>query len=134
MAAYHIDWNNLQQQVALPCGAYFELNGNAAQISGAETEVVGNLAPGLDVTLGAGLRAQPPLTEPGVLEDAGVLPGTRISGIPTWTATAGAIYHRSLSGQLVGFVAGEYSYTGDSISLLNGGRRGRGHLAVVCTG
>jgi iron complex outermembrane receptor protein len=119
-AAYHIDWNNLQQQVALPCGAYFELNGEAAQISGAESEVVGHLAPGLDIRLGAGYE-HTSLTEPGALEDAGVLPGTRISGIPTWTATAGAIYHRALRGAMVGFVAGEYSYTGDSISLLNGG-------------
>ncbi len=120
MAAYHIDWNNLQQQVALPCGAYFELNGNAAQISGAESEVVGHLAPGLEIRFGAGYE-HTSVTEPGALEDAGVLPGTRISGIPTWTATAGAIYHRALRSDIVGFVAGEYSYTGDSISLLNGG-------------
>jgi iron complex outermembrane recepter protein len=120
MAAYHIDWNNLQQQVALPCGAYFELNGNAAQISGAESELVGHLAPGLDVRFGAGYE-HTSLTEPGALEDAGVLPGTRISGIPTWTATAGLIYHRALGRELVGFAAGDYSYTGDSISLLNGG-------------
>ena len=63
LAAYHIDWNNLQQQVALPCGAYFELNGNAAQISGAESELVGHLAPGLDVRLGAGYE-HTSLTEP----------------------------------------------------------------------
>jgi iron complex outermembrane receptor protein len=120
MAAYHIDWNNLQQQVALPCGAYFQLNGNAAQISGAESEVVGHLAPGLDIRFGAGYE-HTSITEPGALEDAGVLPDTRVSGVPTWTATAGAIYHRAVSAQIVGFMAGEYSYTGDSISLLNGG-------------
>ncbi len=119
-AAYHIDWHDLQQQVALPCGAYFELNGNAAQISGAESEVVGRLASGLDVRFGVGYE-HTDLTEPGALEDAGVLPGTRISGIPTWTATAGATYHHALARELVGFVTGEYSYTGDSTSLLNGG-------------
>jgi iron complex outermembrane receptor protein len=120
MAAYHIDWNNLQQQVALPCGAYFELNGKAAQISGAESEVVGHPVPGLDIRFGAGYE-HTSLTEPGALEDAGVLPDTRISGIPTWTATAGAAYHRPLRGELEGFMVGEYSYTGNSISLLNGG-------------
>jgi len=118
-AAYHIDWNNLQQQVALPCGAYFVLNGNAAQISGAESELVGHIAPGLELRLGAGYE-HTALTEPGALADAGVLPGTRISGIPAWTATAGAVYRHALGGTLEGSVAAEYSYTGNSIALLNG--------------
>ena len=120
MAAYHIDWNNLQQQVALPCGAYFDVNGRAAQVSGAESEVVGQLAPGLEIRMGLGYE-HTALTEPGALADAGVLPGTRLSGIPTWTATLGAAYHRALAGENSAFVAADYSYTGDSISLLNGG-------------
>ena len=81
MAAYHIDWSNLQQQVALPCGAYFEVNGKAAQVSGAEAEVVGHPTPGLEIRLGVGYE-QTALTEPGALADAGVLPGTRVSGVP----------------------------------------------------
>ncbi len=120
MAVYRIDWSNLQQQVALPCGAYFEINGNAAQISGAESEIVGHLTAGLEVRLGAGYE-RTSITEPGALASAGVLAGSRISGVPTWTATVGAAYHRVLSGETAGFVAAEYSYTGDSISLLNGG-------------
>jgi iron complex outermembrane receptor protein len=120
MAVYRIDWSNLQQQVALPCGAYFEVNGKAAQISGAESEIVGRLTPGLEVRLGAGYE-QTSITEPGALANAGVLPGSRISGVPTWTATVGAAYHRVLSGETTGFIAADYSFTGDSISLLNGG-------------
>jgi iron complex outermembrane receptor protein len=120
MAAYHIDWRNLQQQVALPCGAYFDVNGNAAQISGAESEVVGRLAPGLEIRMGVGYE-HTSLTEPGALGDAGVLPGTRLSGIPTWTATVGAAYHRALGRETSGFVATDYGFTGDSTSLLNGG-------------
>ncbi len=120
MAAYHIDWNNLQQQVALPCGAYFDVNGRAAQVTGAESEVVGQLAPGLEIRMGVGYE-HTALTEPGALADAGVLPGTRLSGIPTWTAAIGAAYHRALDGESSAFVAADYSYTGDSISLLNGG-------------
>jgi iron complex outermembrane receptor protein len=120
MAAYHIDWNNLQQQVALPCGAYFDVNGRAAQVSGAESEVVGQLAPGFEIRMGVGYE-HTALTEPGALADAGVLPGTRLSGIPTWTATLGAAYHRPLDGESSAFVAADYGYTGNSISLLNGG-------------
>jgi len=120
LAAYHIDWKNLQQQVALPCGAYFDLNGNAAEVSGAEGELVGHPLGGLELRLGLGYE-RTSLSEPGALADAGVLPGTRISGIPTWTATAGAAYHRHLRGDLAAFVAADCSYTGDSTSLLNGG-------------
>jgi outer membrane receptor protein involved in Fe transport len=119
-AAYHIDWSNLQQEVALPCGAYFELNGKAAQISGGETAVVGELARGFEIRLGAGYE-RTSLTEPGALADAGVQPDTRISGIPTWTVSTAVSYHRTLSGAIEGFVTSEYSYTGDSVSLLNGG-------------
>jgi iron complex outermembrane receptor protein len=120
MAAYHIDWDNLQQQVALPCGAYFDVNGHTARISGAESELVGQLAPGLKIRMGLGYE-HTALTDPGALADAGVLPGTRLSGIPTWTATVGAAYHRALSGETSGFVAADYGFTGDSIALLNGG-------------
>lgn len=122
MAVYHIDWSNLQQQIALPCGAYFEVNGKAAEISGAESEIVGHLTPGLEVRLGAGYE-QTSITEPGALASAGVFAGSRISGVPTWTATVGAAYHRVLIGETAGFIAADYSYTGDSISLLNGGAR-----------
>ena len=119
-AAYHIDWSNLQQQVALPCGAYFDVNGKSAQISGAEGEVVGQVAPGLTIRMGVGYE-HTSLTEPGALGDAGVLPDSRLSGIPTWTASLGAAYHRALAGENSAFVAADYSYTGDSTSLLNGG-------------
>ncbi len=73
LAAYHIDWSNLQQQVALPCGAYFNINGDRAQISGAESEIVGHPAPGLELRLGVGYE-HTSITEPGALADAGVLP------------------------------------------------------------
>ncbi len=35
--------------------------------------------------------------------------------------TSGAAYHRALRGDTAGFVAADFSYTGDSDSLLNGG-------------
>ncbi|MEJ0007809.1 MAG: TonB-dependent receptor [Steroidobacteraceae bacterium] len=122
MAAYHINWSNPQQQVALPCGAYFLVNGKAAQISGAESEIVGHLTPGLQIRLGVGYE-HTALTEPGALADAGIEAGTRIAGVPTWTASVGAAYRRALSPETVGFIAADYSYTGDSIALLNGGEK-----------
>jgi len=119
-AAFHIDWKNLQQQVALPCGFYLQLNGGEAQINGGEIEVDGRITPALEIRLGVGFE-HTYINDPGILSVAGVNPGTPVMETPAWTATAGAIYTKPLNAQYDGFVAADYSYTGDSISLLNGG-------------
>jgi iron complex outermembrane receptor protein len=118
--AFHIDWSNIQQQVALPCGSYFDINGGRARIDGGELEAMGYLVPRLQVRLGMGYE-KTDLTEPGALGLVGLDPGSRIMGVPAWTATAGAVYRRPLTGELSGFVSADYSYTGNSESLLNGG-------------
>ncbi len=38
-AGFHINWDHLQQQVALPCGFYLQLNGGSALINGGEIEL-----------------------------------------------------------------------------------------------
>ena len=65
-AAFHIDWKNLQQQVALPCGYYFDLNGGEATISGGEIEIAGHLSRELQVRFGAGYE-KTDITDPGAL-------------------------------------------------------------------
>jgi outer membrane receptor protein involved in Fe transport len=119
-AAFHIDWKNLQQQVALPCGFYLQLNGGEAKINGAELEVDGRIAAGLQVRFGLGYE-HTDINDPGVLSVAGVMPGSPVLETPSWTGTLGVDYTRSLSTQYDGFVAADYSYTGNSTSLLNGG-------------
>ena len=42
-------------------------------------------------------------------------------------STLGAVYTRALTAALDGFVSADYSYTGNSISLLNGGLTSDGH-------
>ncbi|HEY2682443.1 MAG TPA: TonB-dependent receptor [Steroidobacteraceae bacterium] len=120
LAGFHIDWRNLQQQVALPCGAYFEINGDRATVNGAEAELAGHIIEHLQVHLGVGYESTK-ITEPGALADVGVLPGSRILHTPAWTATAGAYYDTPLTSNLDGFVSADYSYTGNDVSLLNGG-------------
>jgi hypothetical protein len=41
--------------------------------------------------------------------------------VPDWTATAGGVYRQPLFGDTTGFLSVDYSYNGDSLSLLNGG-------------
>ncbi len=118
-AAFHIDWRDLQQQVALPCEAIFDINGRRAQINGGEIEVVGHLVPSLALRAGVGYE-KTDITEPGALAIVGVAPGSRILGTPAWTASLAGVYTRPISATLEGFVETDASYTGNSRALLNG--------------
>lgn len=119
-AVFHIDWKNIQQQVALPCGSYFDINGDKARINGGELEALGHLTSELQVRAGLGYE-KTEITEPGALGIVGLTPGTRILGVPAVTASVGGVYKHPLFGDTTGFISADYSYTGDSISLLNGG-------------
>jgi iron complex outermembrane recepter protein len=119
-AAFHIDWKNIQQQIALPCGYYFDINGDAATINGGEIEIAGHLSKALQVRFGAGYE-KTKITEPGALAIVGVESGSRILGTPAWTVSLGGVYTQPLSNSIDGFVSADYSYTGDSVALLNGG-------------
>ncbi len=95
-AAYNIQWNNLQQQVALLCGFYAQVNGQKARINGGEIEATGRLAPGLQFRLGLGYE-DTDITEPGNLALFGVTPGTRVAGVPAFTASVGGVYTHPLN-------------------------------------
>jgi iron complex outermembrane recepter protein len=119
-AGYHILWNNLQQQVALPCGFYVQVNGSRAIINGGEIEANGQIVRGLQFRLGLGYESTD-ISDPGVLSLVGVAAGSRVSGVPAFTASAGLVYTQELTRDMQGFAAGDYSYTGNSTSLLVGG-------------
>ena len=93
-AAFHIDWKNIQQQVALSCGSYFDINGNKARINGAEFEALGHVTSELQVRAGLGYESTS-ITDPGALGLVGVSAGTRILGTPNVTGTRWA---RSIKG------------------------------------
>jgi len=119
-ALYNIEWSNLQQQVALSCGFYLQVNGEKARINGGEIEATGRLTRELQFRMGLGYE-DTSITDPGNLAQVGVLPGTRVSGVPALTASIGGVYTRALSANMDGFMSADYSYTGNSVSLLVGG-------------
>jgi iron complex outermembrane recepter protein len=121
-AAFHIDWKNLQQQVALPCGYYFDINGDAATINGAEVEIDGHVSQSFQIRFGAGYE-KTKITDPGALglPGIGIEEGSRILGTPAWNVSLGGVYTQPLTSTIDGFVSADYSYTGDSVALLNGG-------------
>jgi iron complex outermembrane recepter protein len=122
-AAFHIDWKNLQQQVALPCGAYFDINGERAKIDGGEIEMTAHPLKSLAIRLGAGYE-KTDISAPGALGLVGITSGSRILGTPAWNASAGIVYTQTITGALEGFLEADYSFTGDSVSLLNSGGLG----------
>ena len=119
-AAFHINWNDMQQQVALPCGAYFDINGGKATVNGGEFELDGHVTHSLQVRVGAGYE-QTKITDPGALAIVGVPVDSRIMGTPAWNVSLGGVYSWPISDALEGFFSADYSYTGNSVSLLNGG-------------
>ncbi len=119
--AFHIDWNNPQQEVGLPCGAYFQINGKRATINGTELDVSGHLTAGLTVRLGAGYE-KTDMTQPGALFYGGVQPGSRLPGVPEFNATVGGVYTRELGDDVDGFISADYSYIGNAIApVVSGG-------------
>jgi iron complex outermembrane recepter protein len=121
-AAFHIDWKNPQQQVALPCGYYFDINGGEAKINGGEIELDGHLSKALQLRFGVGYE-DTKITDPGALglPGIGVQAGSRILGTPAWNVSVGGVYTQPLTDTIDGFVSADYSYTGNSEALLNGG-------------
>ena len=117
---FHIDWNNPQQEIGLPCGSYFQINGKKATVDGAELDISGHLAPGLTVRVGAGYE-KTDVTEPGALLFGGVKPGSRLPGVPEFNATVGAVYTREFTDRIDGFVSADYSYTGNSVAAVVSG-------------
>jgi iron complex outermembrane receptor protein len=118
--AYDIQWSNIQQQVALACGFYAQVNGQKARINGGEIEASGHLAPGWQFRLGLGYE-DTDINQPGNLALFGVLPGSRVAGVPNFTASVGSVYTHSLTSDTDGFLSADYSYQGNSTSLLVGG-------------
>jgi iron complex outermembrane receptor protein len=112
-ALYQIDWNNIQQPAFVPACAFY-LNGNAggARIRGGELEITGRLARGLNVRMGVGYE-DARITEQGSSQQK---VGERIRQIPKLSATLGAIYTAPLRPGLHGFVGGDWSHVGNSVS------------------
>src|SRR3984885_8559258 len=111
MAAYDIEWSNLQQQVALPCGFYLQVNGEKARIYGGEIEANGRVTTELQFRVGLGYEHSD-ITDPGNLalvavNGPGVQAGSRVSGVPAFTAFAGTVYTRSLTADSQGFMTAD---------------------------
>ncbi|MDR3512457.1 MAG: TonB-dependent receptor [Caulobacteraceae bacterium] len=115
LAAYHIDWSNIQQVILLPCTYHLTLNAGAATSDGAELEAdvvpIDNLT--LSFSLGyddAKITKSP--------AGSNFVVGQPLNGVPRWTASLLGDYEIPTSFGAV-FVRGQYNFTGQSISYNN---------------
>jgi iron complex outermembrane receptor protein len=82
----------------------------------------GHLSRALQIRFGAGYE-KTKITDPAALglPGIGIAAGSRILGTPAWNASLGGIYTVPLTSSIDGFISADYSYTGNSVALLNGG-------------
>jgi outer membrane receptor protein involved in Fe transport len=110
---FRITWDDIQQPLFLAsCGFYLQGNAGAARIDGSEMELLGSLTRAWKIRSALGYQ-ETKITEQGI---TGQPSGSRIYHTPKWTATIGSVYSTAINERLKGFVAADYSYTGDSIS------------------
>src|ERR1039458_9240968 len=95
---------------------------NANRRGRVEIEIDGHLSRSFQIRFGAGYE-KTKITDPGALgiQGIGVEQGSRILGTPAWNVSLGGVYTQTLTSTIDGFVSADYSYTGDSVALLNGG-------------
>ncbi len=115
LAAYRIDWNQLQQSVLLACSFHVTENVGSAVSRGGELEVDGTPLPGLYMNLGLGFEDASITSAP---PGAPLTVGAALNGVPRWTGSLLGDYSVPMSfGK--GFVRAQYSFTGTSVSNNN---------------
>jgi iron complex outermembrane recepter protein len=110
---FQINWSNIQQSLYLDCTYSTIINAGSARSRGAELELSGHVTDALELRAGLGYNdAKITSSFPG----SPFPPGSRVLQVPKMTATLSGRFEQPLTGSLTGFLAADYSYTGDSAS------------------
>ncbi len=115
-AAFYIKWDNIQQQILLPCGFQYRANAGAAVSKGGEMEVHARPTEPLEVSLGIGYQ-NAKITQQGDSSPQQV--GSPIYQVPDWTGNASAAYTTDLTSSWKMITGADYSYVGRSFSANN---------------
>ena len=90
---YHLNWNNIQQQVVLACGFSFTANAGKAQADGTEVEITARLGRGFTFSQGVSYVDARIVNQ--TINTGG---GDRLQGVPEWTLNSGLEYVHPLVG------------------------------------
>lgn len=112
VAAFDIEWKNIQQTVSLPgCGFDFVKNAGTARNYGAELEMHYKVTP--DITLGLnGAYTHDRLIA--VTPNTGAAVDDRVLGTPDYTIGVSGEYHHSVTDTLEGYIRSDYNFNGKS--------------------
>jgi outer membrane receptor protein involved in Fe transport len=113
VAAYLIDWTDIQQITRLECGFQFTNNTGTAESKGFEVEISGVIGDNFTYGLGVGYT-DAKITDPG--EAFGILEGSRLPQVPKWNFSANAEYTFNVGGY-EGYIFANYAYVDDSLSV-----------------
>jgi outer membrane receptor protein involved in Fe transport len=116
VAAFYIDWKNIQQTLELPQGWSFITNTGDARIYGFEWDVKGAVLPGLTLSTSGSFNRAVIQSTGLVLNHATGEPyqNVPVEGVPVWNAKIGALYERPLSDDMRGFFRIDTTATGNS--------------------
>ncbi len=115
-AAFYIKWNNIQQQILLPCGFQYRANAGAAVSKGGEMELHARPTEPLEVSLGIGYQ-NAKITQQSQSSPQQV--GSPIYQVPDWTGNASAAYTTDLTSSWKMITGADYAYVGRSFSANN---------------
>jgi outer membrane receptor protein involved in Fe transport len=114
LAAFYIQWKNLQQDVTLPnAGFDFETNTGNATSYGLEAELRALVTKNLTLTA-AGGWTHATFSEDVPALGSNVLKGDPIEGVPVGNVNLGADYHWIVAGDVGAFVRGNLQWVGKS--------------------
>lgn len=116
-ALFHIDWNDIQQVKAYPCGFSQIINAGKARSNGFELELTALPVEQLILNFGLGYAdAKIESENPGIIPQK----GDRLLQVPEWTGTADATYTFNVSFAESAYFNVNFSYTGDSVTKFPG--------------
>jgi outer membrane receptor protein involved in Fe transport len=113
VAAYHIDWSDMQTSKFLGCGAAIIENVGKATSDGVEFELVSRPSESTDLNVAVSYNEAELAVD---VPNLGGVAGDRIPGVPRFTANAGISYFFTVFGHRDAFVHADYQYTGSSYS------------------
>jgi len=116
VAAFYIDWKNIQQLILLGCGFQYRANAGAATSKGGEMELNARPLEPLQVSLGVGYQ-NAKITRTGA--DSPQQPGAPVFEVPDVTANVAATWTQTVWGSDRIVPEIDYAYVGRSFSANN---------------
>jgi iron complex outermembrane recepter protein len=114
-AAFDIRWNNIQQEILLPCGFQYIANAGAAESKGGELELRARATEQLEASLGLGYQ-DAKITQ---LGESPQPVGSPVFQVPDWTGNASLQYTTPVTNTWKLVSGLDYSYMGSSFSSSN---------------